>query len=78
VEASAQEAAYLQPLLPPGALVVTPGIQLATGASTSDQARVATPEFARSAGATHVVIGRSITQAADPQAAFLAATAGMA
>ena len=77
IVASAREAAYLKPLLPPGTLIVTPGIQLA-GAITNDQARVATPEFARRAGATHVVIGRSITRASSPHAAFVSATAGMA
>jgi orotidine-5'-phosphate decarboxylase len=77
IVASAHEATYLKTLLPPGTLIVTPGIQLA-GGSANDQARVATPEFARRAGATHVVIGRSITQASDPHAAFALATAGMA
>lgn len=77
IVASAHEAAYLATLLPPGTLIVTPGIQLA-GTNANDQARVATPEFARQAGASHVVIGRSITQAASPHAAFVAASAGMA
>lgn len=77
IVASAHEATYLTTLLPPGTLIVTPGIQLA-GASANDQARVATPEFARQAGATHVVIGRSITQAASPHAAFVSASASMA
>lgn len=77
IVASAHEARYLKALLPPGTLIVTPGIQLA-GAGGNDQARVATPEFARQAGATHVVIGRSITQAANPQEAFFSATAAMA
>jgi orotidine-5'-phosphate decarboxylase len=77
IVASAHEAMYLKSLLPPGTLIVTPGIQLA-GATANDQARVATPEFAWQAGATHVVIGRSITQAPSPHAAFVAAAAGMA
>jgi orotidine-5'-phosphate decarboxylase len=77
IVASAHEAAYLKALLPPGTLIVTPGIQLADGIAT-DQARVATPAFARRAGATHVVIGRSITRAANPLAAFASAAAGMA
>jgi orotidine-5'-phosphate decarboxylase len=46
-------------------LVVTPGIRLA-GEGTQDQARVATPAVARSAGADFLVIGRTITKAADP------------
>lgn len=77
---SAHEAAYLTALLPTGTLIVTPGIQLA-GASdntnASDQARVVTPEFARQAGATHAVIGRAITRAANPYAAFVLASTGM-
>jgi orotidine-5'-phosphate decarboxylase len=77
IVASAHEAAYLKALLPPGTLIVTPGIQLA-GANANDQSRVATPEFARRAGASHVVIGRSITQAADPLSAYALANAGMA
>lgn len=77
IVASAQEARDLKTLLPRGALIVTPGIQLA-GASANDQARAATPEFAFQAGATHVVVGRSITQASNPRAAFASATAGIA
>ena len=69
VIASAQEAAYLADLLPNGSLIVTPGIQLA-GAPGSDQSRVATPDFARRSGATHIVVGRAITHAADPAQAY--------
>ena len=76
VVASAQEAAYLTRLLPAGTLVVTPGIQL-PGTAGNDQARIATPAFARQAGASHVVIGRAITQAASPVAAFNSALASM-
>ncbi len=52
----------------PHALVVVPGIRPA-GTDTHDQARVATPHQALSAGATHIVVGRPITGAADPAAA---------
>lgn len=76
IVASAHEASYLTTLLPPGTLMVTPGIQLA-GVKANDQVRVATPEFARQAGATHVVIGRSITQAEDPESAYALACTGM-
>lgn len=76
VVASANEAAYLVSQLPQGMLIVTPGIQLA-GAAANDQARIATPQLARKAGATHIIVGRSITQAANPQAAFRTAIAGM-
>lgn len=77
IVASAHEASYLKALLPAGTFIVTSGIQLA-GSSANDQARVATPEFARRAGATHVVMGRSITQAASPHEAFASAAASMA
>lgn len=49
-------------------LIVTPGIRPA-GASTDDQARIATPKQAIEAGADRLVIGRPITRAADPRAA---------
>jgi orotidine-5'-phosphate decarboxylase len=45
--------------------LVTPGIRLA-GAKQDDQTRVVTPEKAIADGATYLVIGRPITQAADP------------
>ncbi len=51
-----------------GFLIVTPGIRLPEG-DAGDQARVTTPEAAIGAGATHLVVGRPITQAADPSAA---------
>ncbi|MCA0174723.1 MAG: orotidine-5'-phosphate decarboxylase [Proteobacteria bacterium] len=76
VVASAQEAAFLKPMLPRDALIVTPGIQLGDGAPP-DQVRVATPGQARQNGATHIVMGRSITQAADPLVAYRAAARAM-
>lgn len=76
VVASALEASYLSGMLPPGILIVCPGVQL-PGTAANDQRRVSTPQFARQAGATHVVMGRSVTQAPDPLAAFRAAVAGM-
>lgn len=66
---SPQEAALAKELLSPGSLIVTPGIRLQKGA-THDQLRTATPPEALAAGATHLVIGRPITQAADPLAAL--------
>lgn len=63
--------------LPEGTLIVTPGIQL-SGSGGTDQVRFATTQVARRNGATHVVIGRSITQAASPLLAFQEAVAGMA
>jgi orotidine-5'-phosphate decarboxylase len=46
-------------------LTVTPGIRLAED-SKDDQARIATPQEARDAGATMIVVGRSITDATNP------------
>jgi orotidine-5'-phosphate decarboxylase len=45
--------------------VVTPGIRLG-GDDHHDQARVATPAAAAEAGADYLVVGRSVTRAADP------------
>jgi orotidine-5'-phosphate decarboxylase len=52
----------------PGLLRVTPGIRLIDG-HRNDQSRVATPAEAITKGADMLVIGRPITQAADPAAA---------
>ena len=54
-------------------LKVTPGIRLANDA-VHDQKRIATPGEARKIGSTHIVVGRSITQAADPLAAYYTIT----
>jgi orotidine-5'-phosphate decarboxylase len=51
-----------------GLRAMAPGIRLA-GSSADDQARVATPEAALAAGADWLVIGRTVTAAADPEAA---------
>jgi orotidine-5'-phosphate decarboxylase len=77
VVASPQEAARVRSMVPPGFLVVTPGVRPA-GAALDDQARTSTPAAALSAGATHLVVGRPITAAADPRAAALAIAAEMA
>ena len=69
VVCSPQEARAMRELLGPDALVVTPGVRPA-GSSLDDQSRVATPVQAVEAGASHIVVGRPITQAADPLAAF--------
>ena len=55
----------------PEATLVTPGIRPA-GAAVGDQKRVATPAAAIEAGADYLVVGRSITQSADPVVAALA------
>lgn len=74
VVASPKEAARLREILGPEAYIVTPGVRPA-GADKGDQSRVATPADAFAAGASHIVVGRPITQAADPAAAFEAIAA---
>jgi orotidine-5'-phosphate decarboxylase len=68
VVASGQEAALVRQAVGRDLLIVTPGIRPA-GFAEGDQARVMTPSAAIEAGASHLVIGRPITQAADPKAA---------
>jgi orotidine-5'-phosphate decarboxylase len=65
VVASAQEASALRNELEGDFAIVTPGVRPA-GAEPDDQARVVTPAEAIAAGATHIVVGRPITSAADP------------
>ncbi len=66
VVCSAQEASVLGSTQP-SLLKVTPGIRLA-GDDASDQRRVMTPVKAVESGADYLVIGRSVTAAADPVA----------
>ena len=67
---SAHEANALREAFPE-AILVTPGIRMPEG-DVGDQKRVATPSFAVEQGATHLVVGRPIVQAADPDAAATA------
>ncbi len=69
VVASAVEAGWIRPAIGDEMLIVTPGIRL-KGADQGDQKRVASPADAVSAGADYLVVGRPITQAADPVAAL--------
>lgn len=69
VVCSAYEVEAIRERLGKSFLTVTPGIRL-NPKSAHDQKRVATPERARKLGSTHIVIGRSITQAADPARAY--------
>ena len=50
-------------------LTVTPGVRVADG-DVGDQKRVMTPAQARAAGSDYIVVGRPITAAADPVAAY--------
>ncbi len=50
-------------------LTVTPGVRFAEG-EKGDQKRVTTPAVARELGSDYIVVGRPITQAEDPVAAY--------
>ncbi len=65
------EVAMLRAALGPLPLLVAPGIRPA-GSAAGDQARIATPRAAAAAGADWLVVGRPITEAADPRAAAAA------
>jgi len=62
---SPREAAMVRAIVGPEMAVVTPGIRPA-GAASGDQKRVMGPADAIAAGASHLVVGRPITAAADP------------
>ena len=51
-------------------LTVTPGVRFADG-DAGDQKRVTTPSAAKETGSDYIVVGRPITQAEDPVAAYL-------
>ncbi len=65
VVCSAQEASLLTESIGQSFLKVTPGIR-PVGADIGDQSRIMTPKKAIAAGASYLVIGRPVTQAADP------------
>ncbi|MEI7813800.1 MAG: orotidine-5'-phosphate decarboxylase [Coriobacteriia bacterium] len=69
VVCSPAEAARISSIVDSKALIVTPGVR-PTWAEAGDQARISTPLVALEAGATHLVIGRPITAAADPATAI--------
>lgn len=74
---SPQEAASLRRVCDPDFLLVCPGVR-PTWASKGDQQRVMTPSEAIASGANYLVIGRPITGADDPAAAWAKITAELA
>jgi orotidine-5'-phosphate decarboxylase len=74
---SAEEASAVRKIIGPEMALVTPGIRPA-GAEPGDQKRVMTPGLAIKAGASHLVVGRPITAAADRKAAALSILSDMA
>jgi orotidine-5'-phosphate decarboxylase len=74
VVASPHEVAAIRAVVPPGFLIVTPGVRPA-GSAAGDQKRVMTPAQARAAGADLVVVGRPLRDASDPAAAARAVAA---
>lgn len=68
---SPQEASQLRQICGDDFLLVCPGVR-PNGSALGDQQRALTPAEAIAAGANHLVIGRPITEASDPAAAFAA------
>jgi len=69
VVASGQELGLLREALGPEPWIVVPGIR-GNGEPVGDQVRTITPADAVRRGATHLVVGRPITGAADPPSAY--------
>ncbi|MDD2268037.1 MAG: orotidine-5'-phosphate decarboxylase [Eubacteriales bacterium] len=69
VVCSPLEAAAVKRECGSGFLTVTPGIRFADG-EKGDQVRVTTPERAAKLGSDFIVVGRAVTGAADPSAAY--------
>jgi len=69
VVCSALEVRRIKDSLGEDFISVTPGIRPAD-AEAGDQARVVTPQMAREIGSDYIVVGRPITQASDPVAAY--------
>jgi len=74
---SPREVSAVRALAGPEATLVVPGIRPA-GSDPGDQKRIATPAETLRLGASYLVVGRPITQAADPAAAAAAIVAEMA
>jgi len=74
---SAHELVMVRAAIGPQLRLVTPGIR-PQGVSAGDQKRVMTPAEAIAAGADHIVVGRPVSEAADPRAAASAIVDEMA
>ena len=69
VVCSPLEAGRVHEICGSGFLTVTPGVRFADG-DVGDQKRVMTPEQAKAVGSDYIVVGRPITAAQDPVAAY--------
>ena len=69
VVCSPHEASRVKEVCGKDFVTVTPGIRFADSAS-DDQVRIMTPEKAKNAGSDYIVVGRPITAAEDPVAAY--------
>lgn len=76
VVCSAQEASVLKKLCGQNFKLITPGIRPA-GSASGDQSRIMTPEAAIAAGSDYLVIGRPITQSANPVATLQSINASL-
>ena len=70
VVCSAHEVALIKQATAEDFICLTPGIR-PSGAAVGDQKRVMTPAAARAIGSDYIVVGRPITQADNPVAAYL-------
>ena len=69
VVCSPREAGLVKEACGPDFLTVTPGIRFA-GAAADDQVRITTPAQAKEIGSDFIVVGRPVTAAEDPVAAY--------
>jgi orotidine-5'-phosphate decarboxylase len=69
VVCSGEEAGLIRERFGPSLELLVPGIRL-PGDAAGDQSRIVTPEAAVAAGADYLMLGRSVTAAADPRAAM--------
>jgi orotidine-5'-phosphate decarboxylase len=69
VVCSPLEAAMVKDACGPDFLTITPGIRFADAAA-DDQVRITTPARAREIGSDYIVVGRPVTAAPDPAAAY--------